>query len=57
MSGLFFNPDREFLIDRVSFAVNDRVYDPTADLEYVAGTILLIIDKLMIEKMKNKKKS
>ena len=35
MCGLFFNPDREFLIDRVAFAINERCYDPTAaDLPY-----------------------
>jgi hypothetical protein len=27
MCGLFFSPDREFVIDRAAFAVNERPYN------------------------------
>lgn len=27
MAGLFFSPDREFLIDKAAFAINERCYD------------------------------
>jgi hypothetical protein len=28
--GLMFNPDRDFIIDKVAFAVNERPYVPAA---------------------------
>jgi len=27
MCGVFFSPEREFVIDKAAFAINDRVYD------------------------------
>lgn len=34
MCGLFFNPDKEFLIDKTAFAVNDRCYNPSVADNY-----------------------
>ena len=31
MCGIFFSPDREFIIDKAAFAINDRAYDPNID--------------------------